>query len=484
MRNLTKVIGYLVALALPAGAAAEIVDQVFDRMFEQEAASLQGIDSVLLGTETMGMTQLEYYEKTAAVDVNGETMYILRNVPPHEIQQRQSSGNALADATPGELRRVADDIEQQGEKMERELEREMNDAGLPGLFGDMLMNPPQDEPWLSANPRHMGEMYGTMLRAAAEGKEEQAERDAETLDALGDRVRIASMTQWVGETTIDGRAAHHLLASDLNHRQVTDGGEFTLNTVNMWVDTSDYVPLRLKMEGVLREGGESRAISIERHDQDYRRVPGCGSLNRPFRTVMTVSGMMTAEQEAQMREAQLQMAEMEQQLQQLPAAQRDMIMRQMGPQMQMMKTMAAGGGMEVVSNIVELKCNVPMPSPQEMAEAMFGGGPASQGLGMLIPGSGTPAAPVQASSSESREAARQACLQEKIAAAQEAQKQQRGFGKLLGAAGRVASRFGNQETDPATSDIYAAGATVDDLEAAARDLGLTEDEIAACENPN
>ena len=313
--------------------------------------------------------------------MNGETIHILRNVPPHEMEQRQSGGSALADATPGDLRRAADEIEYQTRQMEGALEQEMYDAGLPGFMGDMLMSPPADEPWLSANPRDVGTMYGTMLRAAAEGKEEQAERDAEALDALGDRERIASMTRWVGETTIDGRAAHHLRASDLNHRQVNDGVEFTLNTINMWVDANDYVPLRLKMEGVLREGGESRAISIERHDQDYRRVPGCGSLNRPFRTVMTVSGMMTAEQEAQMREAQLQMAEMEQQLQQLPAAQRDMIMRQMGPQMKMMKTMAAGGGMEVVSNIVELKCNVPMPSPQDMAQAMFGGGMSDPGAG-------------------------------------------------------------------------------------------------------
>jgi len=484
MRKLTIAMGCLAFLALPAGAAAEIVEQVFDKMFEQEAAGLRDIDSMLLGTETMGMTQLEYYEKTSAVDVNGETMYILRNVPPHEMEQRQSGGNALAEATPGDLRRAADEIERQGARMEHEVKREINDAGLPALFGDMLMNPPEDEPWLSANPRHMGEMYGTMLRGAAEGKEEQAARDAEAFDGMQDRARIASMTQWVGETIIDGRPAHHLVASDLNHRQVSDGVEFTLNTINMWVDANDYVPLRLKMDGILREGGESRPISIERHDQDYRRVPGCGSLNHPFRTVMTISGMMTAEQEAQMREAQVQMAEMEKQLQQMPAAQRDMVMRQMGPQMQMMKTMSAGGGMEVVSNVVELKCNVPMPSPQAMAQAMFGGGMAGQAAGMVVPGSDARAVPEQATSSENSDAARQACLQEKMAAAQEAQKKKRGFGKLLGAAGRIASRFGNQEITQAAGDIYAAGATADDLEAAARDLGLTEDEIAACGNPN
>jgi hypothetical protein len=168
----------------------------------------------------------------------------------------------------------------------------------------------------------------------------------------------------------------------------------------------------------------------------------------------------------------------------MPAAQRDMVMRQMGPQMQMMKTMSAGGGMEVVSSVVELKCNVPVPSPQEMAQTMLGGGMAGQAAGIAMPGSDTRVDPVETQSSENRDAARQACLQEKIAAAQEAQKKKRGLGRLLGAAGRVASRFGNQDVAQVAGDIHGAGATADDVVAAARDLGLTEGEIAACNNPN
>jgi hypothetical protein len=35
----------------------------------------------------------------------------------------------------------------------------------------------------------------------------------------------------------------------------------------------------------------------------------------------------------------------------------------------------------------------------------------------------------------------------------------------------------------AAGDLYSAGVTADDLAAAARDLGLTEDEVAACSNP-
>lgn len=87
----------------------------------------------------------------------------------------------------------------------------------------------------------------------------------------------------------------------------------------------------------------------------------------------------------------------------------------------------------------------------------------------------------------SLQAAQQACLQEKIAAAQEANKKKRGFGSLMRAASRTASRFGGSDTARAisqtTHDVYNVNATAADLSSAAKDLGLTEDEIEQCRNP-
>ena len=84
-------------------------------------------------------------------------------------------------------------------------------------------------------------------------------------------------------------------------------------------------------------------------------------------------------------------------------------------------------------------------------------------------------------------AAQQACLQEKIAAAQESNKKKRGFGSLMQAASRTASRFGGGDTarviSRASRDVYDVNATVEDLSSAAKDLGLTEDEIEQCRNP-
>ena len=68
-------------------------------------------------------------------------------------------------------------------------------------------------------------------------------------------------------------------------------------------------------------------------------------------------------------------------------------------------------------------------------------------------------------------------------AAQEAQKKKQGFGRLMGAVARTAGRFGNQDIGRAAGDIYSANATAEDVAQAAKDLGLTQDDIDACREP-
>jgi hypothetical protein len=92
-------------------------------------------------------------------------------------------------------------------------------------------------------------------------------------------------------------------------------------------------------------------------------------------------------------------------------------------------------------------------------------------------------APAAAPQPQASTAAQQACLQEKIRERQEAQQAKRGMGSLMGAVGRLAGRFGVPEVSQVIGDARLANATVEDLSSAARDLGMTENEIAACRNP-
>ena len=102
----------------------------------------------------------------------------------------------------------------------------------------------------------------------------------------------------------------------------------------------------------------------------------------------------------------------------------------------------------------------------------------------LAAGSNAPAQPDPAA----LQAAQQACLQEKIAAAQASQKKKRGFGSLMSAIGRTAAQVGgidmSNEIAKVSNDIYQADATAKDLKRAAKDLGLSQDDVEACRNPS
>lgn len=94
-----------------------------------------------------------------------------------------------------------------------------------------------------------------------------------------------------------------------------------------------------------------------------------------------------------------------------------------------------------------------------------------------------PAAPTP----EQLQAARDACLQEKVAAAQKAKEKKKGFGSLMRAVGNTASRYGGsdiaRDVAKTSGDIYDANATAADWEQAAEDLGLTTDDLEECQNP-
>lgn len=124
---------------------------------------------------------------------------------------------------------------------------------------------------------------------------------------------------------------------------------------------------------------------------------------------------------------------------------------------------------------------------QQLARRLMTATPNSGGQSM--PGTAAAAAPAAAPQPApavdpaALQAAQNACLQEKVAATQASQKKKRGLGRLLNAAVRTATRQGNYELSRTANDVYYAGATADDLSAAAKDLGLTEDDVAACQNP-
>lgn len=113
---------------------------------------------------------------------------------------------------------------------------------------------------------------------------------------------FAEKARLVGREKVDGRDAFHVRADVLNRTQRTDDGEFTLQSVSLWLDTGEYLPLRTKIDGVATSQGETRPFTLERFDSDYWRVAG-SRMFEPYRQVMRIAGVMTPQQQQEMREA-------------------------------------------------------------------------------------------------------------------------------------------------------------------------------------
>jgi len=542
------------AIGLPAATLAQDARTILETAREKQLERWEGVDAYAVTQTLMGQTVTNYLTRTTVVDDNGNEETLFLTMPQSELEAGRCP--EARSMTPAELEQMAAGMEMTGDAMAGEIESGMADAGLP----PGLLRLGGSRPGESMDPRVMMGGNAAFMRAAAQGAREEQNRgaanEAQVRESALQMQAMMDSAKVVGTETVEGRSAWRIRTDGLDQVQEIDGGEFRMETMNMWIDQEHYVPLRMQIDGTATSGGETRPITMESTMTDYRSVPG-SRMYEPYRTVMRVSGVMTPEQEAQMAQAQEQMAEMEAQMATMPESQRAMMENMMGSQFEMVRQMADGGGMrmETVVNSINVNpdlttedgtCSTAMlerGSGMMPAAATEGigsrkvtdeditvmiqrdltrlgydpgntngelttqtvvaisrfqadnglevtGEPSPQLAGILASkvsgGGATPAAP--AADPEALRAAQQACLQEKIAAAQEAQKKKRGFGRLMSGIGRAASRLGGGEfaSDMAqtTRDIYDVNATASDLSAAAKDLGLTEDEIEACRNPN
>ena len=162
---------------------------------------------------------------------------------------------------------------------------------------------------------------------------------------------FSESAELVGTETVEGRKAYHLVAENLERtRSFSQDQEFTLRTINAWIDAEEYVPLRLVMDGTMDTDGTPRPVTIENIERDYRTVPG-SNMYEPYEQVMRLTGEMADETKKQMEEARAQLEEFDKQMAEMPESQRKMMMSMMGEQIEMMRKMAAGDGNEIVTNV-------------------------------------------------------------------------------------------------------------------------------------
>ena len=339
MRHGLVLCSFAALMALPGLASSEDAQSILDKVHQKQVQRWEGVASYIVDQSMMGNRTAILYERIEVQDATGNAQPAFRMVPLDEIEKRRAANTGTPILSSEELKLFAMGADMAGDAIEKGIQ----DGGMPaGILGASGMG-----------PRATMTDVSTFLRAAAEA-DGGSDGSAEAQEGFSGMEDFAETARLVGKEDVDGRKAFHLRADDLNRAQVMEGGEFTLSSISLWIDAENYVPLKLQMDGIATNGKEKRPVRIEKLDQDYRKVAGSG-MYESFRQVMRIGGIMSAQDQKEMQKAQKEFARFEKEMQQMPAAQRDMIMRQMGPQMEMMKKLASGGGFEIVTEIHSIR---------------------------------------------------------------------------------------------------------------------------------
>lgn len=525
-------------LSLPGISQAQTAQEIIDKARDKQLARWEGVNCFAKTETVMGQRVTTYYAKTRVEASNGESQTVFLQGTSCDPGTGQSGNQSM---TPEQMEAYAEGLDMTGSALSEGVGDGLENAGMPR---DLLKSMGGD-PWVSPDPGTMMGGMGEFMRGSAEGQREMArERQADAEESAEGFVAFRDRATLVGTETVDGRKAWQLRVEDLGQvEKLENGQELELNTVNVWIDSNDYVTLKTRIDGVMTERGEQRPVVMEQSSTDFRAVPG-SDMYEPYRQTMTMSGMLSEEDKAQMAEAKEQLAEAERQIASMPPDQRAMVEQMMGGQMDMLRNMVNGGGFTMETVVDEIIVNPEpgammnrgvMPSVASASPAPGGddvlrmvqenlaalgyetgntdgiestettiaisqfqaaegmevtGKPSPQLAGILAAktsGSGSSAAGSSADDAAALEAARQECLKNKIAEAEEAKKKKKGFGKLLGSVARTTARYatGDFSSDVArvTNEVYKADATAKDMADAAEALGLSEDDIAACQNP-
>lgn len=340
---------------VPSIAFALDALSILQTMQQKQLERWNGVNDYVVDQSLMGHSTEMYFQRTEVTDNNGavQTLFL-----PISASQR-STGSCTTGAvqmTPEAWEAYAQGSEMIGAGMGEEIETGLEDAGLPrGLLAAS-----GSSPTATFDPRVMMGANAQFARGIADAQRHQAGEGARNLasaeESADHMIQFIETAQLIGTETIDGRTAYHLRSDSINQTQRDDGREYRMEAMSLWIDTKEYVPLRMKVDGTLTSGKETKPMTIESFQTDYRIVPG-SKMYEPYKQVMKISGMMDAAQEAEMHEAAAKMADFENQMASMPASQRQMMEQMMGPQLEMMRSMASGGGFQTETVVRSISVN-------------------------------------------------------------------------------------------------------------------------------
>jgi hypothetical protein len=343
-------------VTLPVFALAADAESIMQTMRDKQNNRMAGVQNYTIDQSTMGTRALLYFERVANAPA-GQALF--RMVPLEEINRMQAEEQGLTPMTPDEMRLYANGIEGLGNMMAQSGEGAANAAAGFAIGGDAS---------------DMTSAMAGYVREGADAMEESIARGGGAQDALEharDMDDFARMAHLVGTESVNDRDAFLLRADDLNIIQSDGDQEFTINTASLWIDTADYVVLKMKFDGIAEADGESRAMTIEKTDSDFRTVAGSG-MYQPFKQKFRIAGIMTPEEEAEMKVAAEQLLEFDAQVAAMPPSQQAMMEKMMGPKIETLRSILSGDGIVATTEIHNILVNTDgPPSGIEYGKAMF-----------------------------------------------------------------------------------------------------------------
>ncbi len=201
---------------------------------------------------------------------------------------------------------------------------------------------------------------GQDLSSLSPAQKEQA-RSPDMSELYPELAKRASLK---GSESVDGHETYVIEIDDLSGISVWQqsgeaGQSFEPKTMTMYLDKDQYVPRRVRIEGSTDMNGKKSDITMVMNAGDYREVEG---LLYPFHTTMHMEGMENAMSPEDRAQAQESLDQMEEQMKNMPEAQRKMMEKMMGGQMEKLKQMVGGGGMDMEVSVKDVKVNTPPPA--------------------------------------------------------------------------------------------------------------------------
>ncbi len=352
-------IALVAILTLPQCALAADAESILQTVRDKQNGRLAGVQNFTIDQSMAGARALLYYERIASAPA-GQVLF--RMVPITEIQRRNAEKQGYSPMTPEAVKLFANGIEGVGNMM-----AQGTDGGAGGANAAAGLA-------IGGEASDMTSAMAGYLREGADAEAESMARGGGVQDALDGARQMedfARMAHLIDTETVNDRDAFLLRADDINITQRDGDQEFVINTVSIWIDTADYVVLKMKIDGIAKFDGESRPLTIEKIDSDFRTVAG-SSMYKPFTQHVRIAGIMTPEQKADMKESAEQLVELDRQMRAMPDTQRAMMDKIMGPRLETLRSIVRGDGILATTEVHAIHVNTDgPPSGVEYGKVMF-----------------------------------------------------------------------------------------------------------------